>query len=114
MVARTQTVISGVFRIRSIRSLTDYRDRWPRAEHLASDEVFGSAERRAAGAALAVQYELTPTEVLVLRLLAEGGNPRTIAVRLEVRVTTVRSHLRSLYAKTGMRRQADLVRLAPR
>jgi DNA-binding CsgD family transcriptional regulator len=114
MVARRKTVTSGVLRIRSIRSLIEYRIRWPRAEHLASVEVFGSAERRAAGAALALRYELTPTEVLVLQLLAEGSSPSAIAERLAIGVATVRSHLRSLYQKTGMRRQAELVRLLAR
>jgi DNA-binding CsgD family transcriptional regulator len=62
--------------------------------------------------ALACLYHLTRTECDVLRRIAEGATAGEIAQELEVSITTVRTHLQSLFRKTGTRRQADLVRLA--
>jgi DNA-binding CsgD family transcriptional regulator len=56
-------------------------------------------------------FALTPTERRVLRALIEVGGSREIAAALEVSKTTVKAHLHNLFAKTGAKRQADLVRL---
>jgi DNA-binding CsgD family transcriptional regulator len=56
-------------------------------------------------------YGLTPKEADVALLLAQGRAPKEAAVDLGVRYVTVRNHLREVYAKTGTRRQAELVKL---
>jgi DNA-binding CsgD family transcriptional regulator len=56
-------------------------------------------------------YGLTPTECRLAELLAQGWELAQIAGKLHVAVGTVRTHLKSIYRKTGTGRQADLVRL---
>jgi DNA-binding CsgD family transcriptional regulator len=64
------------------------------------------------GELLARNFELTPAEVRVLLSIVEiGGVPETAAT-LGVAETTVKTHLHRVFAKTGTRRQADLVKLA--
>jgi len=57
-------------------------------------------------------FGLTPAEARVLALLIEDRRPREIAEELRISITTVRSHLKVLFAKTGTRRQSELVALA--
>ncbi|HTT13695.1 MAG TPA: helix-turn-helix transcriptional regulator [Burkholderiaceae bacterium] len=66
------------------------------------------------GTLTAVQrlFGLTAAEARVLALLLDDCRPREIAEELEISVTTVRSHLQALFAKTGTRRQSELVALA--
>jgi DNA-binding CsgD family transcriptional regulator len=60
---------------------------------------------------LAKAYRLTPTELRVLLAIVQvGGIPET-AVATGVAETTVKTHLRRLFDKTGASRQADLVKL---
>jgi DNA-binding CsgD family transcriptional regulator len=54
---------------------------------------------------------LTHTEARVAARLASGLGVKDIAGALGIRVSTVRTHLKSVYAKTGSRGQTDLVRL---
>lgn len=61
--------------------------------------------------ALQRRYQLTPAELRVAALIAEGCSPREIAAAVGISVLTVRAHLRSLYEKTGARRQTALARL---
>ena len=56
-------------------------------------------------------YGLTPAEANVVVALAQGGDRAAIAERLGTSVPTVRSQLTSIFDKTGVRRQADLVRI---
>jgi DNA-binding CsgD family transcriptional regulator len=62
--------------------------------------------------ALARIFSLTCAESRVLAHLAEDRTPAEIGEALGVSVTTVRTHLQSLFQKTGARRQPELVRLA--
>ncbi|NIR32721.1 MAG: PAS domain-containing protein [Gammaproteobacteria bacterium] len=55
-------------------------------------------------------HGLTRTEARLAGLMAQGLNPAEAAERMGVGITTVRSHLRQLFRKTGTRRQAELVR----
>jgi len=43
--------------------------------------------------------------------VALGATPGEIADRTGVQINTIRCQLKQIYAKTGARRQADLVRL---
>ena len=65
----------------------------------------------AAPEVIARTYRLTPTELRVLLTIVEvGGVPET-ADTLGIADSTVKTHLSNVYAKTGTRRQTDLVRL---
>jgi DNA-binding CsgD family transcriptional regulator len=64
------------------------------------------------GELIARAFELTPTELRVLLSIVEvGGVPETSAA-LGIAESTVKTHLHKVFAKTGARRQADLVKLA--
>ena len=66
----------------------------------------------ASGAAeLVAQYRLTPREVAVASELARGLSPTEAAGRLAMRVGTIRTHIKHIYRKTGVSRQAQLVRV---
>ena len=56
-------------------------------------------------------YKLTPTELRVLLAIVNGGSVRQAAGNLGVADTTIKTHLSRLFEKTGVRRQADLVKL---
>ncbi|SFM88505.1 helix-turn-helix transcriptional regulator [Methylobacterium pseudosasicola] len=56
-------------------------------------------------------YSLTGAELRVLLGLAEGATPTDIAKRYGIAASTVRTHLKSLFAKTGAKRQKDLIKL---
>lgn len=56
-------------------------------------------------------YGLTETEVRVAVLVTRGQGLRPIADELSLSVTTVKTHLRHIFDKTGTGRQAELVRL---
>lgn len=60
---------------------------------------------------LGALFELTPAEARVTAMLAEGHAPKDIASLSGVALGTVRTQLKSVFAKTGTCRQADLVRL---
>jgi DNA-binding CsgD family transcriptional regulator len=62
--------------------------------------------------ALALLYDLTPAEVRVFELIADGKTPTESSVALGIAPSTVKTHLLRLFEKTGCNRQADLVRLA--
>ena len=59
-------------------------------------------------------FRLTPSEALLALELAEGGRPEEIATRRGVKISTVRSQMSSIFAKTGAARQSDLARLLSR
>jgi DNA-binding CsgD family transcriptional regulator len=56
-------------------------------------------------------YKLTPTELRVLLAIVDIGGVPEVAAALGVAVTTVKTHLSRLFEKTGVARQADLVKL---
>jgi DNA-binding CsgD family transcriptional regulator len=56
-------------------------------------------------------HGLTPTEVKVVLHLVDGGTVSSCAAALAVAESTVRSHLKSVFAKTGVQRQAQLAAL---
>ncbi len=52
---------------------------------------------------------MTPAQASIAAAIANGSTPAEIATFRRVRMTTIRSHLREIYAKVGVSRQADLV-----
>ncbi len=60
---------------------------------------------------LARQYQLTPGELRILIAMIDAGGVPDIAAALKLSQATVRTHLRHVFEKTGVRRQADLVKL---
>jgi len=65
----------------------------------------------AAPEVIAKAYQLTPTELRVLLAIVEVGGAPEVADALGIGEATVKFHLKRLFAKTGARRQADLVKL---
>ncbi|MBN8625201.1 MAG: response regulator transcription factor [Planctomycetes bacterium] len=55
---------------------------------------------------------LTPREVEILRVLAEGESTRGCSARLSIAVSTVENHKANIRRKLGARRVSDLVRFA--
>jgi DNA-binding CsgD family transcriptional regulator len=115
--ARTWFAAGAGLRTMTVRASPIPRDsaialRWPRASVLLIVEVDDPvAAREARLRELAARRTLTRTEVAVLRRLAEGQPPADIADALGVRLSTVRTHVRNLLAKCGLRRTVDLVSL---
>jgi DNA-binding CsgD family transcriptional regulator len=70
-----------------------------------------AAEAPSAPEIIAQAYNLTPTELRVLLAIAEVGGVPEVAAALGVAETTIKTHLSRLFAKTGGRRQADLVKI---
>ena len=62
--------------------------------------------------ALGAVLGLTPAESHIAASLVEGMSARDIAARTGRSVTTVKWHIRHIFAKHGLSRQSDLVRLA--
>lgn len=59
-------------------------------------------------------FGLTPAESGIAALLSEGRTTEDIAARCRIAPNTVRVHLKSIFAKTGTSRQAQLVALVLR
>lgn len=73
--------------------------------------VTDPARRRPQHELLRTFYRLTPAEIRVALLLVDGQSPQLIAESVGVTPNTVRTQIKSVYSKTGVRRQAELVRL---
>ncbi len=56
-------------------------------------------------------YRLTRVEAEVVQLICQGLSPSKAAQKLRISVHTVRSYLKAIFAKIGVNRQADIVRL---
>lgn len=56
-------------------------------------------------------YRLTPSEIRVLHAMVEIGGVPATAGALGLSETTVKTHLQNLFEKTGVNRQAELVKL---
>jgi len=61
--------------------------------------------------AFAALYGLSPAEQRVLGHIAAGQPPQDVADHLGTSVTTVKTHLQKIFAKTNTGRQADLIHL---
>jgi DNA-binding NarL/FixJ family response regulator len=59
-------------------------------------------------------YQLTPHEVRLLKLLVEGYNYKTAASQLDVSVNTIKFHMRSIYDKLQVHSKSQAVAKALR
>jgi DNA-binding CsgD family transcriptional regulator len=87
------------------------------ASYAAAAAVFVSKAQLPAPSPLEViarHYKLTPTELRVLLGIVEIGGVPEVAEALGISSTTARSHLARVFAKTGVHRQTDLVKLVAR
>lgn len=79
-------------------------------DHLRSvEERLRSADPRLRLADWAAQHRLTAREKDVLHLVGEGLRDREISEALGVSITTVRSHLKAVFQKSGARSRAELM-----
>jgi DNA-binding CsgD family transcriptional regulator len=84
-----------------------------RLQPAAAAAVFVAAppdERKGAELAAAT-FRLTPAETRVLASLLAGRTLAETATELGVATATAKTHLESIFSKTGVTRQADLIRL---
>jgi DNA-binding CsgD family transcriptional regulator len=61
--------------------------------------------------AIAKLYKLTPMELRVLFAIVQVGGVPEVAAMMGSSGSTIRTHLRRLFSKTGTDRQAELVKL---
>lgn len=82
---------------------------WPM---FATAVIFSAPDEQGAvaGHHLAQRYQLTPAESHLLSALVAGQELSNYAATRNIGVSTAKSHLKSLFRKTGCRRQTDLVR----
>lgn len=64
-----------------------------------------------AGKAFAKLYGLTPAELRVSLEVAKGNGLHDLTLALGITANTVKTHLKHVFAKTGVTRQGDLARL---
>jgi DNA-binding CsgD family transcriptional regulator/PAS domain-containing protein len=76
--------------------------------------IGGPPDEQDAATAIAATYGLTPAETRVLASLLAGRTLAETAAALGIAATTARSHLDHIFAKTGVFRQAELMRLGAR
>ncbi len=60
---------------------------------------------------MATAFGLTPAETRVLASLLAGRTLADTAATLGIATTTAKTHLDGIFSKTGVARQADLMRL---
>ncbi len=63
------------------------------------------------GAGMRDRYRLTMAELRVLSLMIDGGSVKSVSNDLGLSENTIKSHLKSLFAKTDTNRQQDLIRV---
>jgi DNA-binding NarL/FixJ family response regulator len=59
-------------------------------------------------------YHLTPTEMRLLKLLAEGHHYKTAAAEMQISINTVSYHMRSIYQKLQVHSKSEAVAKALR
>jgi DNA-binding CsgD family transcriptional regulator len=68
-------------------------------------------ERQIRASSLLIEKDLglTPREPQIAALLVAGYDLQTVAARSNISVSTARTHLKSIFSKTGLRSQVELV-----
>ena|GEM_PF-5446235 len=76
--------------------------------------ILKAPDRTSAPKLLQRMYRLSVSESTIAMLIADGLTVEEIALRRQVSATTVRAQLKSIFQKTGIHRQTDLVRMIGR
>lgn len=86
---------------------------WPFGQHPAAIVSVTDPESgmRIPGAVLRDLYGMTPAEARVAAEVLTGLEPKAIAEKLRLKLTTVRVHIMHIMAKTETKRHSELVRL---
>ncbi|MET0529651.1 MAG: helix-turn-helix transcriptional regulator [Microvirga sp.] len=83
-------------------------------DHKAAVAIFVHQTKLGVPAPLEVMaklYKLTAGEMRVLAAVAETSGVENMAMKLGISAATVKTHLQSLFAKTGVRRQSELIKM---
>jgi DNA-binding CsgD family transcriptional regulator len=105
---------NGERHVAHVLPLTSGARRSARAAYAAVAALFvhkASLDTPAPPEVMARTYRLTPTELRILLAIVEVGGVPEVAEAIGISTETVKTHLGRVYAKTGTRRQADLVKL---
>ena len=96
--------------------VTDFDAAWAEGAALSTEEAIAYAQRgRGERKRPSTGWgSLTPTELDVVRLVAEGIPNKDIAIRLFISPRTVQSHLRHVYNKLGLTSRVQLAQEAAR
>ncbi|MEA2194554.1 MAG: hypothetical protein QOG42_988, partial [Solirubrobacteraceae bacterium] len=78
----------------------------------AREELAASGERARARGDTAALDDLTPHELRVATVVAQGATNREAALALFLSPKTVEAHLHSIYRKLGIRSRSELAALA--
>jgi DNA-binding CsgD family transcriptional regulator len=94
-------------------SVTEHMMLWSSARAAAAIVLISDPEAdiRARADELRERFGLTPAEATLALEIAKGDGRKATADRLGITVGTVRCHLSNIFDKTGVRHQAELVRL---
>jgi DNA-binding CsgD family transcriptional regulator len=74
--------------------------------------VSGIADTLENAELVSAAYDLSPAQTRLLKGQLEGRTLTETAAALDIAPTTAKTHLEGIFAKTGVSRQADLMRLA--
>lgn len=108
------TGTNGQYHVAYVLPLTARTRRKTGAGQVAAIAMFvckAQLESPAVPEVIAKLYSLTPSELRVLLALFNAGGVSEISEVLGISEATTKTHLHRLFAKTGTRRQADLVKL---
>jgi DNA-binding CsgD family transcriptional regulator/PAS domain-containing protein len=83
-------------------------------EAVAAVFVGAAADDEDGAEAMAAAFSLTFAESRLIENLLAGHSLKEAGAALGVATTTVKTHLKNIFQKTGVRRQAELIRLAAR
>jgi DNA-binding CsgD family transcriptional regulator/PAS domain-containing protein len=103
-------LVAPVGELRAELSLADK----PAALLIVTDPLDGAGPSPRAVDRLGTLFGLTPTEARVALRIAQGMSGPEAAAQLGIGPGTVHAHLKSVFAKTGVRRQSGLARLLTR
>lgn len=97
------------------RQSLDWEWQYEVGRHLTSEQAMAAAEDVAAELltlCLAPDHRRTEREIQILSLVAEGLNDSDVAARLVLSPRTVQTHLRSVFAKLGVKNRSAAVHAA--
>ena len=107
---------TGFVAVRNALGDNDFDAAWAEGAALSTEEAIAYAQRgRGERKRPSTGWgSLTPTELDVVRLVAEGIPNKDIATRLFISPRTVQSHLRHVYNKLGLTSRVQLAQEAAR